>query len=239
MKTNCGILWPLVRVLTVLALVAALVPIPVGAAGLAPASPHVQGAPPGSSPSAGLPPLAWQQFVALSQSAHDRLAVPATASKALSAEASDASTVSPMAVQQAKPAAWAAGLPVAEPQLSPTSLPDPDEVVITPQAGGVLQSANGRIRLEFPAGAVAQRTVVRHRPVPPDASTPPELFYLCDLTATVEDSGTPFIRRPLPSPRPRLPAPRCGCAWCGSRGQTSRLTSTTTPPCRTSGGCIA
>jgi hypothetical protein len=113
-----------------------------------------------------------------------------------------------MAVQQAEPAVLAAGLPVAEPPLSPTSLPDPDEVVITPEAGGVLQSANGRVRLEFPAGAVAQRTVVRHSAVPPEASTPPELFYLCDLTATVEDSGTPFIRRPLPSPRPRLVAPQ-------------------------------
>lgn len=76
--------------------------------------------------------------------------------------------------------------------VTPTPPPDPDEVVITPQVGGVLQSANGRVRLEFPPGAVAQRTVVRHRPVPPDASTPPELFYLCDLTATVEDSGTPL-----------------------------------------------
>jgi hypothetical protein len=101
MKTNRGVLWRLVHVLTVLSLVVALVPASVGAAGLAPASPPAQATPPKLPPSAGWSPLNWQQFVALSQSAHDRLAVPA--GDAPFAEASDASTVSPMAVQQAAP----------------------------------------------------------------------------------------------------------------------------------------
>jgi len=196
MKTNRSILWRLVHVLTVLVLVVAMIPVPTDAAGLPPASPPAQATPPELS-SAGLPPLDWPQLAAATRSAHARLAVPA--GEAPAAKASAASTVSPMAVQQAEPAVLAAELPVAEPPLSPTSSLDPDEVVITPQAGGVLQSANGRVRLEFPAGAVAQRTVVRHTTVSLEASTPPELFYLCDLTATTEGSGAPVttFARPI------------------------------------------
>ncbi|MBM3135053.1 MAG: hypothetical protein FJZ89_07200, partial [Chloroflexi bacterium] len=196
MKTNRGVFWYLVHVLTVLVLVVAMIPVPADAAGLPPASAPAQATPPGLS-SAGLPSLNWPQLAAATRSARDRLAVPA--GEAPAAKASVASTVLPTAVRQAEPAVLAAGLPDIGPQLSPTSLPDPDEVVITPEAGGVLQSANGRVRLEFPAGAVAQRTVVRHTPVPPDASTPPELFYLCDLTATTEGSGAPVttFTRPI------------------------------------------
>ncbi|MBC7264510.1 MAG: hypothetical protein H5T64_09190 [Chloroflexi bacterium] len=49
--------------------------------------------------------------------------------------------------------------PTSEPMLTP---PPADEAYITPEGGGVLQSANGRIRLEFPPGAVREPATVRY-----------------------------------------------------------------------------
>jgi len=104
MKTNRGVLWCLVHVLTVLSLVVAMVPASVGAAGLAPASPPAQATPPELPPSAGWSPLNWQQLVAATRSVRDRLAAPA--SETPSAETSDASAILPTGIQQAEPAAW-------------------------------------------------------------------------------------------------------------------------------------
>jgi hypothetical protein len=56
--------------------------------------------------------------------------------------------------------------PAATATLEPTATPSPDsdEVRVTPEEGGELRSADGRVRLIIPEGAVTQAVRITHRP---------------------------------------------------------------------------
>ena len=78
----------------------------------------------------------------------------------------------------------------ATPTVSPTPAePPPAEVGrIRPETGGRVRSADGRVALHFPAGAVAQAVDVSHQPLaalalPPDR----QLFYRFELSARAID----------------------------------------------------
>jgi hypothetical protein len=87
------------------------------------------------------------------------------------------------------PAASPTAAPI--PTATPVAGPGVDQVIIGPE-GGVLTSANGRLTLQFPPGAVPRNTIIRHTPAPRGING--TFFYYFDLTAQEVTSGVAVTR---------------------------------------------
>ncbi len=64
-----------------------------------------------------------------------------------------------------------------------------DEVWLTPGEGGLLLSADGRVQVEVPPGAVSRRTLLRYLPQPPVGETPAWLTMFFGLEAQDEQGA--------------------------------------------------